>query len=65
MQYIEWIIGRDNPNVVLIDFNEDFLKEGDLSKLLTPLDFTQIVSGPTQMRGSLLYYIYLKNDLIN
>ena len=57
MQYIEWIIGRDNPNVVLIDFNEDFLKEGDLSKLLTPLDFTQIVSGPTQMRGSLLDYI--------
>ena len=26
LQYMEWIIARHNPNVVLGDFNEDFLK---------------------------------------
>ena len=63
-QYVQGIIASHNPSVVLGDFN-DFFKEGVVSKCLSRLNFAQIVSEPTHIRGNLLDYIYLKDDLVN
>ena len=39
MRYMEWIIARHNPNVVLGDLNEVFSKESVLLRFLTLLSF--------------------------
>ena len=38
-QYLQWIIARHNPSIVLGDFNEDFFKEGVVSKFLSRIKF--------------------------
>ena len=43
-------MARHIPSVVLGDFNEDFFKEGVVSKFLSRLNFVQIVSEPTHIR---------------
>ena len=65
MRYMEWIIARHNPNVVLGDLNEVFFKESVLLRFLTQLSFIQTMLEPTHIRGSLFNHIYLKDDLIN
>ena len=62
---MQWVIATHDPNVILGDFNEDFFKAGVVSNFLTQFKFTQIVTQPTHIRGSLLDHIYLKDDLKN
>ena len=38
-QYFQWIIARHNLSLVLGDFNEDFFKEGVVSKFLSRTKF--------------------------
>ena len=62
-QYLQWIKVRHKPSVVLGNFNENSFKEGNVSKFLSRLNFAQILSEPTHIRGIFLGHIYVKDDL--
>ena len=59
------IIARNNSNIALGDFSKDFFKEEVISNCLSELNFSQIASQSTHIRGRLLDRVYLKNDSVN
>lgn len=59
---ITYLATVKDVDIILGDFNDNFSTDGILSRAICNLDFTQLVSEPTHLRGALLDQVYMKNN---
>lgn len=63
IDFATYIIQSKNIDIVLGDFNEDFIDKKDISTALQKQNFVQIVNFPTHIRGNIIDHVYVKNCL--
>lgn len=65
-QYIENlsnILESNNVHIILGDFNIDYLADSILDRVISPLEYIQIVDKPMFVSGSLIDQIFVKHSL--